>query len=330
MQPQLRQTEPLHPAVSNVSMDDPRPSTAPIKLPAQPPDKHALHAPASLISLRASTPSDPSDASPRTASSATPSTSAASDSERSASETYLTDFGGPVLRDDSDWADRVSREDVVRAYASSSDADADEPAVETRTRAETEVYAEWAVEADEALELEELQEQADMLAGEFDGVSSAASSPLQSEHSDLMVDDLSDLQLDSADELADVASDGATSASKRMRMPAVHIVQEFERKEDEESVVDVQHEDAAHEYVGVVDSDKGRSRLVALQHRMEQVVNQLAQLQIVTAGRAADAQERKGDGLYAEARRLHAMLDHLARLLLQQAFQVRDQLEAHL
>lgn len=78
-----------------------------------------------------------------------------------------------------------------------------------------------------------------------------------------------------------------------------------------------------------------RERVFALQRRLDTITKELAGLQVITASRAAEADVLKSfasdatsDGLLnGEVCRLRITLDHVTRLALKNAFELRDQLE---
>lgn len=74
-----------------------------------------------------------------------------------------------------------------------------------------------------------------------------------------------------------------------------------------------------------------------LKNRVDILTREIASLQVVTASRAADADDMKASTndktsdslLRGEVCRLRITLDHVARLILEKAFSVRDELEKH-
>lgn len=65
-------------------------------------------------------------------------------------------------------------------------------------------------------------------------------------------------------------------------------------------------------------------RMAQLRDRLKRVVEGLAAVQMVTASRAAEAAEKGDDGPWGEVAKLRITLDHLARLVLERAYQVME------
>lgn len=97
------------------------------------------------------------------------------------------------------------------------------------------------------------------------------------------------------------------------------------------------HRRATHTFCKPPTNTPSCSRVEKLSERVDVLSRELAALQMFTAGRAADADvmksstnDRSTDGLLrGEVCRLRITLNHVAKLTLEKAFSVRDELEKH-
>lgn len=259
----------------------------------------------------------------------------AASASSSDSETYVNDLGGPVVQDLTSWNASIPRLQIQRTYSSSSSSCTSSSSSSPR-RARHSINNfqddsnDWGIAADDMLSLEDLQIQADDISTAIEEIPTSlgkvdyqpsgeweAGEP-PPKHEKLNKDDWSSHH----NQLNDTKT--------------IEVVIELDNDE-QNSIHQMVNEDVIipnHIQNGLVIKEPC-DRVESITKRIDNVVSELASLQLQTADRAAEADAQKGDKrapdapLREQVKQLRNTLDTLARICLQKAFQVRDEVESH-
>lgn len=227
--------------------------------------------------------------------------SEASSTSQSASETYVEDIGTPINRDPDDAPYPViARAAAERTYDSSSSSSGDD----------VDDDREDAVDVD------------------VDVVSTVDVNIKNAFHKAVVKDN---------DDVSDDTSDGKDNSNDNEDNTTTNLNNNDGNKDE----INVTEESKAVDKKSPVPNGRrliygpNRERVFALQRRLDTITKELAGLQVITASRAAEADVLKSfasdatsDGLLnGEVCRLRITLDHVTRLALKNAFDLRDQLE---
>lgn len=286
--------------------------------------------------------------------------------ERSGSETYVTDFGGEVVRDDAQWLeDRVSRSAAVCTYTSSDDS-ADDEGADEEAAANAEGWAEgWdsspvvpeeggmAAQVEAALRRERGARDGGSHEATVDGEAATPSPPrrprsrarsrprIQFLDSDTDPDArkqrIVELPSDSAGD-AELTSASSLAPSPALYTPRIVSLPDSDAEVDEGSPTSqcAPPFDLVDTQVALLPAAPSCARFAALRARLDSVTSALATMQMITAGCAADAEAALTKTpkdpetlLRGEVVKLRVTVDHLARLTLARAFEVAAEADKH-